>query len=126
MKKIGLLLLLTGCFWTTAMPLGNTSPFDEDEIDLSGNLTPEKTRSLTVPIEAYLAGSGIEVYFLADLGTITVSIHDETETAVYQQSYPKTGGLQTVIPVSGLASGTYTIEFMDSQGRYLSGSFEIE
>jgi hypothetical protein len=98
---------------------------DEEEIPLDGDLKPKKIRSLTSPIEAYFTGQYIEINFRANLGTIALSIYDEAGNAVYQQSLTATNGQQLLIPVSDYDSGTYTIVFVDSQNRYLSGNFEI-
>ena len=128
MKKISFLLLLMGCFWTTAMSFGYSSTSAKsDKIDLKGNLKQQETRSLTEsPIEAYLVGNRIEVIFQANLGTIAVSIEDEAGILVYRQSFTVTDGLQIVIPISDWTSGFYTIEFVNPEGQYLEGSFEIE
>ncbi|GHT79248.1 hypothetical protein AGMMS50262_22740 [Bacteroidia bacterium] len=97
-----------------------------DEIDLSGNLPANKTRSLFEPaIEAFIAGQSIEVGFHFGLGTINIIIYNETGSIDYQQSIGTYAGQNLIIDISSLNEGIYTIMFVNAQGQYLSGVFEI-
>jgi hypothetical protein len=83
----------------------------------------DKQRSLIKPIQAFIVGESVEVDFNAGLGIIAISIYDEEENAVYQQSVGTYSGMHIVIDVSSFEEGEYVIEFTNSQGRYLSGDF---
>ena len=103
----------------------NKSYGSEREIDLSGNFPPNKQRSLLKPIQAFNTGQFIEVVFNAAQGAIVITVYDETENVVYLQSVTGSAGQQVFIDITSFGVGEYTIELVDSQGRYLSGRFEI-
>jgi hypothetical protein len=125
MKKWSLLFFMSCCFLTTTIASSSNLVIDNDEIDLHGDLSDEKIRSLTNPIRAYLSDLYIEVNFQTNLGAISVSIYDEAENVVYQQLVTATSnGQQLFIPVSNFESGAYTIRFVNLINKYLSGSFE--
>lgn len=126
MKKIHLFLLL-GCLLSTSMSeaiINNNR--DTKEIDLSGDLPPKKQRSLVKPIQVFLSDRFLEVDFNDSLGVIVISIYDETDNAVYEQSVSTYAGQQIFIDTTSLNAGVYTIEFVNSNDEYLCGSFEIE
>ena len=125
MKRIYSVLLFLCCLSTISVSYALTHKVAGDKIDLSGNLPDGKQKSLIAPIGALLAGQSIEVSFYSNLGTITVFIYDETDDIVYMQSTSTYSGLQISIDITSFDSGVYTIEFVNAQGQYLSGSFEI-
>jgi hypothetical protein len=127
MKKIYLLSVIFCCFLTASgNALTNKSNGLKEKIDLEGDLAANKQRSLIKPIEAFVSlEESIEVKFYANLGTITISIYDETGIVVYQQSVSTSSELQHFIDISSFADGEYTIEFVNSQDKYLQGTFEI-
>jgi len=95
------------------------------EINLSGNLSTVKQRSLVQPIQAFITEQFIEIDFNASLGTIVLSMYDETGSAVYQQSVNTYAGQQLLIDITSFDAGQYSIEFINSQNEYFSGDFEI-
>jgi len=115
------------CFLTTALgnALQNKSNDTEREITLGGDLSAEKQKSLIKPINAFITGQYIEVNLSANLGTIVISIYDETGGLVYQQSVITSSVQQVIINISSFEAGEYEIEFVNSQNKYLSGVFEI-
>jgi len=116
MKKTFLLLIVVCCSFATSMKA--------DEIDLNGDSASKSTRSLIAPIQAFITDQTIELDFNSTVGTVVVSIYDETGNAVYQQSVIGIAGQQLLIDVSSFDAGNYTIEIQNSQTN-LSGNFEI-
>lgn len=76
-------------------------------------------------LEAYLDLDVITVYFLNDLGNVTIAITDEWGAVVQQTIEPSACGATAVIDISGLEPGVYTITFTNSSGLYLQGEFQI-
>jgi hypothetical protein len=117
------------CFF--ALPVGvnatlsNMTTEDSDAIDMGGDLKSNLLRSLISPIEAYLESDVIDVDFNSSLGIIDLTIYDEVGNVVYQQSVNTYAGQQLSIDISSFNQGQYTIEFVNSQGQYLSGDFTI-
>ena len=132
MKRIFLFSLFFCCLLTTSVftlmgeTIANKSFDTEREIDLSGNLSPVKQRSLSLvqPIQAFIINQSIEVDFNASVGVIDLSIYDETGNAVYQQTVNASAGQQLFIDISSFDAGEYTIAFVNAQTD-LSGVFEI-
>ena len=126
MKKIYMLLLFFGCIVSTSI-VGTTNNIKDiaKEIDLNDDLPPAKLRSLIKPVRAFIADRFIEVDFYDALGTLVISIYDETGSRVYQQSLNSYTGLQWLIDITFFDPGVYTIELVNSQTN-LSGEFEIE
>ena len=125
MKRIYLFLFFFCCFLPATMGGTLINNNLEDEIDLKGNLSGNKSKSLQQPIQAFITGQFIQVNFNASLGTIALSIYDETGNAVYQQSVSTYAGQQLFIDITSFDTGVYTIEFVNSRNEYLSGEFEI-
>ena len=125
MKKIYLFMLLSCCFLMASIAMNAKSSDTAKEIDLSGDLETGKQRSLIKPIQVFIIEQSIEVDFNVGLGTIDVSIYDETGNAVYQQSVTTYAGQRIFIDITSFNPGEYTIGFIDSQGKYLEGNFEI-
>jgi len=96
-----------------------------EEIDLRGNLTAGKQRTSVPPIQVFITDWLIEVDFNATLGTIVISIYDETDSTVYLQSVNTYDGQQILIDITSFEEGEYLIEFVNSKGEYLCGSFVI-
>ena len=95
-----------------------------DEIDLNGNFPPNKPRSLELPIRAFVTDWSVEVCFNTAIGTLNISIDDETGGAVYRQSVNTDTVQQLLIDIASFEKGRYTIEIVNSQTN-LSGEFEI-
>ena len=124
MKKNYLFLLFICCLSLSSMS-GMNNNRDAKEIALKGNLPPKPQKSLVQPIQVFITDQFLEVDFNDSLGTIVISIYDEAGSAVYQQSVNSYGGQQLWIDITSFDAGEYTIEFVNSQGQYLCGWFEI-
>ena len=70
-------------------------------------------------LEAYLDLDVITVYFLNDLGNVTIAITSETGETVYQNSVPTEYGICETIDLLDLPEGSYTITFTNSGSLYL-------
>ena len=127
MKKTNLLLLFFCCLLSLSTTTGEAANtrVDPEEIDLLGNLMPDKPRSLVKPIQVFITDLDIEINFNNALGVIAISIYDETGSVVYQQSVNTYVGLQIFVDITSFDEGVYTIEFVNPKGEYLSGRFEI-
>ena len=99
--------------------------YERGVIALRGDYTKKKQKSLIKPVRAFISCRSVEVDFNTVLGIIDISVYDETGNTVYWQSVDAYAGLQVFIDIASFDEGWYTIEFVDSQGRYLSGDFEI-
>lgn len=66
----------------------------------------------------------IEVDFYDSLGTIDLSICDESGNTVYQQSVNTSEEHQVFINISSFDKGIYIIAFVNSQTN-LSGEFDL-
>jgi len=130
MRRIYLVLLLFCCLPTISTNYALTNESNgtkgiKEELDLMGEFPPTIIRSLFKPIEAFITGELIEVNFYYNFGTVTVSIYDETNSLVYQQSVSTYDGQQHYIDITSFDAGVYTIVLTNTEKLYLSGSFEI-
>lgn len=115
MKKICLLMLLFCCLLPVSI--------NADEINLSSNYPASITRSLIRPVQVFISYQIVEVDFISTLGTVVISIYDETGNIVYQQLVIAAAGQRLLIDISLFDEGNYTIEIDNSQ-THLSGNFE--
>jgi len=125
-KKNYIFVLLLCCFTMTTTAMNAESSVTPEEIDLSGNLQTDRQRTLIKPVQAFIFEQSIEVDFNAGLGTVNVSIYDESGNAVFQQSVMTYAGQVVYIDISSFDLGEYTLEFINSQEQYLYGTFVIE
>ena len=97
-------------------------------IELLGKLSGGGTRSHIAfpPITAFQYSDYIEVNFSESLGTISVSIYDDSGNIVYNGAIDTS--LQSVlyIDTARMEKGEYSIRFTNTEGEYLEGSFGIE
>jgi len=126
MKRIFLFLMCFCCLLPISIG-GTTSNNnrDEEEIDLLGDLPKPILKSLVNPIQAFITDQFIDVVFNSAIGTIEISIYDETENIVYQRSVDTYAGQHVFIDITSFEEGVYTIEFVNSKNEYLAGEFEI-
>ena len=98
-----------------------------DKIILTGDAhNPGPPRVPSAPsLEACLDFDAFTVYFLNDVGNVTITITDELGTVVHQTTEPSACGATAVIDISGLEPGVYAITFTNSSGLYLQGEFQI-
>ena len=76
-------------------------------------------------LEACLDFDAFTVYFLNDVGNVTITITDELGTVVHQTTEPSACGATAVIDISGLESGSYTITFRNEGSFHKCGEFEL-
>ena len=118
-------LLSTSVFTALGETIVNKNCDTAKEIDLNGDLPPDRLRSLIKPVQAFIIDQSVEVDFNASsLGTIDLSIYDESGNVVYQQTVNATAGQQLFIDISSFDAGGYTIAFVNAQMN-LSGIFVI-
>ena len=126
MKTKKLLLLIA--FFASIFTVFPAEVVQTNEIIITGSSgTPNgPPRVPAAPsLEAYLDLDVITVYFLNDLGNVTIAITDEWGAVVQQTIEPSACGNTAVIDISGLEPGVYTITFTNSSGLYLQGEFQI-
>ena len=98
-----------------------------DKIILTGDAhNPGPPRVPSAPsLEACLDFDAFTVYFLNDVGNVTITITDELGTVVHQTTEPSACGATAVIDISGLESGSYTITFRNEGSFHKCGEFEL-
>ena len=74
-------------------------------------------------IKVYQTGDLIAIYFLNDLGNITITITDEAGTVVYLTTEPSGSGAVATIDLYGFESGSYTITFTNTDTFFNYGEF---
>lgn len=130
MKKIILSCILLGAIVTSGNPLltssENYSLDAEEEIELKGSLSELSTKSVIHPIQAFKNTLGIRANFLYDLGDIDVVIYGEAGGVVYERSVDTSVEDQISIDISSWDQGIYEIRFINSEGRFMYGEFEID
>ena len=132
MKKILLfsLILVTTIatsYGTSDMPSYLSQKNKKKDIKLKGTFKRISTRSLTFsPVEATIGTTGLDVIFLQDLGDIDVEIYSESGNIAYSESVDTQTQEYITIDVSAWNSGSYQIRFVNSEGLYMYGTFEVE
>ena len=99
-----------------------------NEIPVSGKTEISKgpSRVPAAPaVEATQTGDLINIYFLNDLGNVTITIPSETRETVYQHTAPTGYGASELIDTSDFAEGSYLITFTNATGLFLHGEFQI-
>lgn len=124
-NSVLIFLLLIVSINSFATSNGATS--SSDEIRLRGTIdNPGPPRVPPAPsLEAYLDFNVITVYFLNELGNVSITITDETGAVVHQSTEPSAYGTTALIDISGLDSGIYTITFRNDGSFYRYGEFEL-
>ena len=123
-KKLLLLIAFIATMFT-AFSAGGTQA---NEIIITGSSgTPNGPPCVPAAssLEAYLDLDVITVYFLNDLGNVTIAITDEWGAVVQQTIEPSACGNTAVIDISGLESGSYTITFRNEGSFHKCGEFEL-
>ncbi|MDR2947628.1 MAG: DUF3244 domain-containing protein [Prevotella sp.] len=120
MKKVFFLLLIL------LSAHGNMLYADESKnVELEGDLLSNGTRSLSSLISAVSYSDYIKVNFAIPLDEISIRIYDERNDIVYEDM-ADISIQSSVISTVLFETGTYRIEFTNSQGRHLEGSFVIK
>ena len=123
-KKLLLLIAFIATMFT-AFSAGGTQA---NEIIITGSSgTPNGPPCVPAAssLEAYLDLDVITVYFLNDLGNVTIAITDEWGAVVQQTIEPSVNGAIAVLDISGLESGSYTITFRNEGSFHKCGEFEL-
>ena len=120
--------LITHAFFASIFTVFPAEVAQTNEIIITGSSsTPNgPPRAPSAPsLEAYLDLDVITVYFLNDLGNVTIAITDEWGAVVQQTIEPSACGNTAVIDISGLESGSYTITFRNEGSFHKCGEFEL-
>ena len=120
--------LITHAFFASIFTVFPAEVAQTNEIIITGSSsTPNgPPRAPSAPsLEAYLDLDVITVYFLNDLGNVTIAITDEWGAVVQQTIEPSACGATAVIDISGLESGSYTITFRNEGSFHKCGEFEL-
>jgi len=99
----------------------------EKEIELTGSFSTSVLKSAVsfFPIRAWIGAAQLHVMYLQDQASINTIIYSQTGNMVYSQNNNAQTGNQEYIDVSGWEEGMYEIRFINSQGLFLFGKFEI-
>ena len=98
-------------------------------IVLDGELIDNGTRSINplIPISADIDGTTLFIEFTKVIGNVDITVKDDTKKEVYSSSVDVTAANQaTSFSIADLASGTYLLEFTNSNGGYVYGQFIVE
>lgn len=122
--------LCTGSLLTPT--IGNTQIFpystiildtQSDDIDLRGRIEPGEIRKTGPAISAVLQENSIKADFNFNMGTVQITIVNETDNTVYSAIVASSLG-EILIPTSGLPSGNYSIIFVAANGE-MYGDFTL-
>jgi len=95
------------------------------KIFLSGSL-PVPRCELTQPVEVYQTDYTLEMYFLSSFTSLTITVKNEQNHSVHDQTVDVDEGDCIVIDTSQWALGVYTLLIADGLGNSMEGEFEIE
>jgi hypothetical protein len=97
------------------------------EIDLDGSLDDAIIRSVfSAPIQATISSSSLDIVFLSNVGDIEVEVYAASGSLVYENNVDTQTQQNLSIDVFNWNSGVYQIRFVNSEGKYMYGTFEIE
>lgn len=124
MRKSGLILFaLVAILTSTLNAVVNYNIVDE--IGLQGTLMDRDARSIIKPIVVYTNGSQLRIDFNKPFGQLEVTIVNEFNHQVYENNINVTTVTQEFITIGNLAKGNYTIYITNSEGKFVSGDFDI-
>jgi hypothetical protein len=106
--KFVLMLILTAEMLTCTALRGNYSPIN--------SFPPIKVRACSIVSPCFVSQNGtlINIDFTTNLGSITVSIKDESGDLVYETNTTATSGSSFTIDTTGWGSGNYTLTVTNS------------
>ena len=93
---------------------------------LKGELIDPPTGIKSEPVVATLSKFYLEVAFNHTLGNLTVSVVNQQEVVVYQQTVKATAGSGLDIGTGSWSNGVYTLLITDGIGGCLEGEFELD
>jgi hypothetical protein len=122
MKKLFVLFFVS----LSAFYAGALAPTSAAEIRIKETVSPSGIlRSAPAPaVSAWLSDSQIDLTFLRDLGTVTITVANE-QSSVYNATLTANEGVATVINTAGWSPGDYTITIVRSNGKTYAGEFEL-
>jgi hypothetical protein len=103
----------------------NTSTSNEIIIIATTVNTPVLRSAPAPAVNAWLSDAQIDLTFLRNLGTVTITVANTQET-VYTATVTAEEGVHTVISVAGWNAGDYIITIVKSNGQTFAGEFEID
>jgi len=125
MKKIFLfsfLCVFPFAQWQVHASIKKVNP---NSIVLKGDLYTDDSGAKSEPVVATLYKLYVEVVFNQSLGNLTVTVVNQQEVEVYQQTVKATAGSNLVIDTSTWGNGAYTLLISDTDGGCLTGVFEL-
>ncbi|WP_321348720.1 DUF3244 domain-containing protein [uncultured Draconibacterium sp.] len=131
MKNLAIISLIVFVLFSTAT--GHSSnlnllyPSDiNKEVILYGTLPVTSSRSLfKEPIYATIGSSSLNVEFLYNIGNIHLEVTNQVGECTYENNVNTQTQQSISINVSNWDSGIYEIRFVNSDGNYMYGTFEI-
>lgn len=93
-------------------------------ISLNGRLSTPTSRGIS-PVQAFLNGTFLEIYFLSDLGKIDITIMNSCNVILYNNVVSFLDNMNLSIDMSNYSEGKYKIVFTDTEGSQLLGDFVI-
>lgn len=100
---------------------------DDEKINLDGSLADQSIRSVfSDPIQATINSSSLNVEFSNNLGIISVLVSSPSGSVIYDNNVNTQSQGTLSIDVSNWGSGVYQIRFVNSEGKFMYGTFEIE
>lgn len=76
-------------------------------------------------VEVTQTDNHISIFFLNDVGNVTITITSETGETVYLHTAPTGYGVSEVIDTCDFSEGCYLITFTNATGLFLYGEFQI-
>jgi len=136
MKKInfrfsGLFIVLLCVFSTQLVSAKNDIIIRKDDdtgFQPNNVLSAARTMSVSsrtfIPVNADIIGNDLIVDFSSSVGTVFVSIVDNTGNVVYQNVVDTYNTSELIIPIDNLSSGKYSLKFSYSATN-LIGNFQL-
>jgi len=82
-------------------------------------------RSSTIPYQVFLTSFSIDVTIESKVGTVAVSVVNESGSPVYETEVDSQQEVQFSIPIFDWEEGRYTLTLVDESGTSWFGDFEI-
>lgn len=96
-----------------------------EKFPLEGDWQSDVARSLSPTPTASYDSQSIYIENPSPNCDITITITSSTGEEVYRQTFSESQTAYMVIRIGNLTSGRYTLQMTNSQGKYLTGVFEI-
>lgn len=93
---------------------------------MSVGTTPSSNQPVTMPVEALQNPGNVEVIFLTNLGSLSITVVNSQGYPVYQMPVYAVSGGKLTIDTQGWRRGSFTLIINYGQGRRFEGRFNIE